>query len=135
MSGERMEVRIVLATIWIAVGFCLVTGAILGVFKPGYIQGLIDGEIDGISITQNVLTGNAFIIMFPALMAVLSLVLAYPLIRWLNLIACGFFIVLILMTYVYYLTQGIQTWTYYNVLKIFELALYALIISYSWNWV
>ena len=130
-----MEVRIILSTLWIAVGFCLVTGAVLGVFKPGYIQGLIDGEIDGINITQNVLTGNAFIIMTPALMAVLSLILAHPTIRWLNLIICGVFIVLILMTYVYYMTQGVQTWAYYNVLKIFELALYALIIRYSWSWV
>ena len=130
-----MEVRTILATLWIAVGFCLVTDAILGVFKPGYIQGLIEGQIDGINITQNVLIGNAFIIMMPALMAVLSLILAYPAIRWLNFIACGVFIALILMTYVYYLTQGVQTWTYYNVLKVFELVLYALIIRYSWSWV
>ena len=130
-----MEVRIILVTAWIAVGFCLVSGAILGVFKPGYIQGLINGEIDGIDITQNVLTGNAFIIMTPALMAVLSLILVHPMIRWLNLISCGVFILLILMTYVYYMTQGIQTWTYYNVLKLFELALYSLIIRYSWIWV
>ena len=129
-----MEVRIILATLWIAVGFCLVTGAILGLFKPGYIQGLIEEQIDGIKITQNVLLGNAFIIMMPALMAVLSLILTYPAIRWLNLIACAFFIVLILMTYVYYMTQGVQTWMYYNVLKIFELALYTLIIKYSWSW-
>jgi len=132
---KEMEVRIILAVMWVAVGFCLVTGAILGVFKPGYIQGLIDGQIDGINITQNVLIGNAIIIMLPALMAVLSLILSHPAIRWLNLITCGVFIALILLTYVYYLTQGVQTWTYYNVLKIFELALYALIIKYSWTWV
>ena len=130
-----MDVRIILAALWVAVGFCLVTGAVLGLFKPGYIQGLIEGEIDGIKITQNVLTLNAFTIMMPAIMAVLSLTLGHPLIRWLNLGVCGVYLVLVLMTYGYYLTQGVETWAYYNVLKVFELALYGLIIKYSWSWV
>ncbi|MCW4013640.1 MAG: DUF6326 family protein [Candidatus Bathyarchaeota archaeon] len=128
------NIRIILAALWVAVGFCLVTGAILGLFKPGYIQGLIDGEIDGIKITQNVLTGNAFIMMMPAFMAILSLTLGHPAVRWLNLIICGVLMLLILMTYAYYLTQGVHTWVYYNVLKIYEVTLYFLIIKYSWGW-
>ena len=130
-----MDVRFILAALWVAVGFCLVTGAVLGLFKPGYIEGLIEGEIDGIKVTQSVLTGNAFTIMLPAFMAVLSLVLGHPWVRWLNLLVCGVYLVLILMTFAYYLTEGVQSWTYTYVLKLFEVVLYGLIIRYSWGWV
>lgn len=127
--------RIIVAVLWMAVAFCLAFGAILGLFKQGYIQGLIDGEIDGIKITQNVLLGNAVIMMVPAFMGFLSLSLQYPSIRWLNLIVCSMYVLLILMTYGYYFSYNIQTWNYYNILKTMEIALYALLIWYNWKWI
>jgi hypothetical protein len=130
-----VDVRIILAALWVAVAFCLAFGAILGFFKPGYIQGLMDGEIDGIKVTQNVLIGNAVLMVIPGVMGFLSLTVPYPMIRWVNLFVCVVYGVQILMAYAYYLTYKIQTWRYYNVLKVAEVILYALIIWYNWNWV
>ena len=129
------DTRIIVAFLWMAVAFCLAFGAILGLFKHGYIQGLIDGEIDGINITQNVLLGNAVIMMAPAFMAFLSLVIQLPTIRWLNLIVCCSYLLLILMTYGYYFSYNIKTWHYYNILKTVEIILYALLIRYNWKWI
>ena len=133
--SDLEDTRIIVAVLWMGVAFCLAFGAILGLFKQGYIQGLMDGEIDGIKITQNVLLGNAVIMMIPAFMGFLSLSLQYPSIRWLNLIVCSMYILLILMTYGYYFSYNIQTWNYYNILKAMEIALYALLIWYNWKWI
>ena len=129
------DTRIIVTILWIAVALCFVVGAILGLFKQGYIQGLIDGEIDGIKITQNVLLGNAVIMMVPGVMGFLSLIVQYPTIRWLNLLVCCLYIVLILMTYGYYFSYNIQTWHYYNILKTLEISLYTLLIWYNWKWI
>lgn len=130
-----VDVRIILTALWVAVAFCFASGAVLGLFKPGYIQGLIEGEIDGIKVTQNVLIGNAVLMVAPAVLGFLSLAMSYPMIRWVNLIVCFVYVVQILMAYAYYITYKIQTWRYYNVLKVTEVILYALIVWYNWNWV
>ena len=56
------DVRLILSALWVAVTFCSVFSAILGNYKPGFLEGMMAGEVDGIKTTQNVLVGNAIMI-------------------------------------------------------------------------
>ena len=129
------DVRLILSALWVAVAFCLIFVAHLGLTKPGYIEGLIAGEIDGIKFTPNVVVGNAITMIIPSVMVFLSLTVPYPMIRWVNIIFSIGFLGIILMTLAYYFTYKVQYGAYYYVFKFTESVLYALIIRYAWMWV
>jgi len=129
------DVRLILSALWVAVAFCLIFVAHLGLTKPGYIEGLIAGEVDGIKFTSNVVVGNAITMIIPSVMVFLSLTVPYPMIRWVNIIFSIGFLGIILMTLAYYFTYKVQYGAYYYVFKFTESVLYALIIWYAWMWV
>ena len=128
------DVRLILLALWAAVDFCLVFAAILGNHKPGHLKGMIAGEVDGIKTTQEVLVGNAIMMVIPSIMVFLSLTLPYPIIQWANIILGIFFIGVVFITLAYYLTHNIQTWAYYYVFVITETVFYGLIVWYAWMW-
>ena len=129
------DVRLILSALWVAVTFCYVIAAVLGNFKPGALEGMMAGEIDGIQITQNVLVGNAVMMVLPGVMVFLSLALPYPVVRWANIALSMFFTGVILITLVYYNVYKVQVWAYYYVIAVVEVVLYALIVWYAWNWI
>jgi len=129
------DVRLLLSALWVAITFCTVFEGILGFIKPGYLNGVMVGEIDGIPVTQVVLVGNAVMMVIKSVMFFLSLTLPYPIIRWTNIGLVIFFIVIIFMMFGYYYTSSIQTWAYTYVFILTEIVLYALIGWYSWKWV
>ena len=129
------DVRLILLALWAAVDFCLVFAAILGNYKPGHLKEIIAGDVDGIQTTQEVLVGNAIMMVIPSVMVFLSLILPYPIIRWANIILGIFFIGVVFITLAYYFTHKIQTWVYYYVFVVTEIVLYGLIFWYAWVWV
>lgn len=129
------DVRLILSALWIAVTFCSGFEAILGFLKPGYLDGVMAGDIDGIQVTQLVLVGNAVMMVIKSVMVFLSLTVPFPILRWANIILVILFIGIIVMQIGYYFTSDIQKWAYYYVFMLAEIVLYALIASYSWNWV
>lgn len=137
MIGESIldDMRLILSALWIGVAFSLAFEAILGFLKPGYIKGVLGEEIDGIKITQNVLVGNAVMMMIPSVMFFLSLALPYPMIRWISILFSIGLLGLILMTFAWMFTYKIQYWTYQYLFKFTQSSLYVLIIWYAWNWV
>jgi len=129
------DVRLILSALWVAVTFCSGFEAILGFLKPGYLDGVMAGDIDGIQVTQLVLVGNAVMMVIKSVMVFLSLTIPFPIIRWTNIILVILFIGIIIMQLGYYFTSGIQKWAYYYVFMLAEIVLYALIALYAWNWV
>lgn len=129
------DVKIILSGLWVSVTFCYVFAAILGNYKPGFLEGMMAGEVDGIKITQKVLVGNAIMTVTPSVMVFLSLALPYPVNRWANIILGIFFTGVILITLAYYFAFKIRTWAYYYVLVATEIVLYAMILWYAWKWV
>jgi hypothetical protein len=128
------DVRLILSALWVSVTFCSVFEAILGYVKPGYLAGVMSGEMDGIQVTQVVMVGNAIMMVIKSVMFFLSLTIPYPIIRWTNIIPGILFIGIILMTLGYYFTNNIQTWIYYYIFAATEIVLYTLIIWYAWKW-
>jgi len=129
------DVRLFLSALWVAVTFCSVFEAILGYVKPGYLKGVMEGEIDGIRVTQVVMVGNAIMMVIKSVMFFISLTLPYPIIRWANIILSMLFTIVILMALGYYFTNKVPTWAYYYVFAATQIVLYALILWYAWKWV
>jgi hypothetical protein len=124
------DVRIIISALWVSVMFLYVYGDIKSFFKPGLIEGIIAGKAGEIKITQVFLLGSAILMTIPALMIILSLTVAFPVIRWANIVLGILYSVVMIVTM---LMSG--TWAYYIFYGIVEVVLTATIAWTAWNWV
>jgi hypothetical protein len=124
-----VDTRIILSALWAAVMFLYVSGDLKTFYKPGIIEGILEGKAGSIKITQAFLLGSAILMAIPALMIFLSLTVSYPVIRWANIIFGIFYSGVMVVTM---LMKG--TWAYYIFFGIVEVVLTATIAWYAWNW-
>ncbi len=110
--------------------FLYVYGDLKTFYKPGIIEGILEGKAGSIKITQAFLLGSAILMAIPVLMVVLSLTVAYPTIRWANIVLGILYSVVMIVTM---LMSG--TWAYYIFFGIVEVVLTATIAWTAWNWV
>jgi len=119
------DTRIVLSGIWVALMLTYLLGDVLrifaGDFEPGKLQG-------GVLATPGMWLGIAIIMLIPIVMAVLTLILPYPIVRWINIIVA----ILIAIFNVFGLPYpGV----YDNFLIGVSFVFNALTIWYAWRWV
>ncbi len=81
-----VDVRIVLSALWVALMLTYLLGDVLRIFSGDFVA----GEIGGMQATQAMFFGAAIIMLIPIIMVVLSLILKYPAIRWVTIIAAIF---------------------------------------------
>jgi len=84
------DVRIVLAALWIVLMLIYLLGDVLRIYSGDFST---PGVINGVRVTQLMMLGIAMLMLIPILMIFLSLTVAYPFIRWLNIIVAGFFFI------------------------------------------
>jgi hypothetical protein len=124
------DVRIIISALWVSVMFLYVYGDLKSLYKPGLIEGIIAGKAGEIKITQVFLLGSAILMTIPALMIILSLTVAFPVIRWANIVLGILYSVVMIVTM---LMSG--TWAFYIFYGIVEVVLTATIAWTAWNWV
>ena len=105
-----------------------------GKLQAGASGGNDSGEVYGIQTTQEVLVGNAILMVIPSVMVFLSLTLKAKVNRWANIILGMFFTDAVLITFAYYYVFGLHTWAYSYVFATREIVLCALIVWYAWKW-
>jgi len=119
------DTRIVLSGIWVALMLTYLLGDVLRIFsgdmEPGKLQG-------GVQATQGMWLGIAIIMLVPILMVVLTLIIPYPAIRWINIIAA---IIVFLFNLIGLPYKG----AYDNFLIVVSYVFNALMIWYAWRWV
>ena len=119
------DTRIVLSGIWVALMLTYLWGDVLRIFagdvEPGKLQG-------GVQATQGIWLGIAAIMLVPILMVVLTLIIPYPAIRWINIIVA---IIVIIFNLVGLPYKG----AYDNFLIIVSFVFNGLTIWYAWRWV
>ena len=119
------DTRIVLSGIWVALMLTYLWGDVLRIFagdvEPGKLQG-------GVQATQGIWLGIAAIMLVPILMVVLTLIIPYPAIRWINIIVAIIVIIFNLFGLPY---KG----AYDNFLIIVSFVFNGLTIWYAWRWV
>jgi len=115
--------RIVLSGLWVAIMLTYLLGDVLRLFS-GHAT---PGEIDGKPATQWMWMLAAVIMLVPIVMLVLSLLLQYPAIRWVSIVAAVGSIVFNLVGLPY---KG----AYDNFLIVVSFVLCGLVVWYAWTW-
>ncbi|MFC1912842.1 DUF6326 family protein [Chloroflexota bacterium] len=130
MEDVKINVKIKLSAAWASVMFLYVYGDFLGLYNPGFIEQLIDGELLGMQITQVTLLGIAILMAFPSVMVFLSLTLKAKANRWANIILGIVYTLVMLVTGIMAIVDGLA---FYVFLAILEVALTVLIVRYAWK--
>jgi len=83
------DVNLILSALWVALMLTYLLGDVLRIFAGDFKA----GEVEGTKMSQKMLLGMAALMLIPILMVFLSLILNFPLVRWVNIIvAIGLFI-------------------------------------------
>ena len=128
LEDVKINVKIKLSALWVAVMFLYIYVDHFALFRPGVIENVIAGEIAGFQITQVFLLASMTLMTIPILMIFLSLTLKAKANRWTNIIV-GIFEVFILIVFVI----G-ESWAFYIFGTIVEVVLLSLIVWYAWKW-
>ncbi len=118
------DVRIYLAGLWIVIMLIYLLGDVLRI----YAGDATPGEINGVRVSQAMMLGVAVLMLTPILMVFFSLVLPYPLIRWVSIIAAGLWFIFNLI--------GLPTYpgTYDKFLLAFSMIFNVITIIYAVQW-
>jgi hypothetical protein len=117
------EVRIILSGLWIALMLTYLLGDVLRIFAGDFKP----GEIGGQKATEWMWFIAALVMLVPIVMAVLSLVLPYPGIRWVSIVVAVLLVVFNLAGLPY---PGF----YDNFLIVAGFGFNAAIVWYAWTW-
>ncbi len=130
LEDPKINIKIMLSGLWVANMFLFIYVDYFGLFIPGVMEKIIEGEAahTGIQITQVFLLAVITLMMIPSLMIFLSLTLKAKWNRWTNIIV-GILKIVILLVFVI----G-ESWAFYIFATIVEVVLLLLIIWYAWKW-
>ncbi|MBA7686222.1 hypothetical protein ES703_94663 [subsurface metagenome] len=128
LEDGKINVKIKLSALWVALTFLFIYVDYFGLFKPGFIENVIAGEVAGRQVSQVFLLAGMALMTIPSLMIFLSLTLKAKANRWTNVIV-GIFEVFILIVFVI----G-ESWAFYIFGTIVEVVLLSLIVWYAWTW-
>ena len=130
LEDVKVNVKWKLSALWIAVMFIFIYVDYFGLFIPGVMEKIIEGEVahTGIQVTQVFLLAVMTLMMIPSLMIFLSLTLPAKANRWTNIIV-GILQIVVLVA-------GVigESWAYYVFATVVEIVLLLLIVWYAWKW-
>ena len=129
-ADPQVNIKIKLAGLWTASMFLFIYVDYFGLFIPGVLENMIDGEVahTGIEVSQLFLLGAMILMTVSVLMIVASLTLSARINRSANIIVGSLEIIVLLIGVI-----G-ETWLFYIFGTIVEIALISMIIWLAWNW-
>ncbi|HPM93439.1 MAG TPA: DUF6326 family protein [Bacteroidales bacterium] len=130
LQNEKINVKIILSALWVAVMFIYVYADIKTLFQPEIPEQIISGIVGGMTINQSFLFAAAILMSIPTIMIILSLTLKPSINRWVNIIVSFLHIILIIITR---FVPG-KIWYYYIYYQSIEAIFHFLIILYAWRW-
>lgn len=124
----RIHVRFKLSALWASTLLCYLYGDFFGLYKPGMLQDLLAGRLgDTGTISQGLLVTLASIMAVPSAMVCLSLLLPTTLCRWANIVL-GLAYTLLMAA------SMVDSWVYYHLLGVIEMAFTLTIAFLAWRW-
>ena len=127
LSDIRIHVRFKLSALWAALMFCYIYGDYFGLYVPGKLKGMLDGEGPIGPVSEVSLVATALLLAVPGLMVFVSLVLSPRLCRWANILLGLFYAAIMVLT-----MPG--AWWFYITLGVIEVALSLLSVVCAWRW-
>ena len=131
LEDRKVNVKVKLALLWVALMFLYVYNDILSMYQPGHVADLVEGHIEGVHFTQTLLIGAAVLMAIPSFMILLSLILKARVNRIVNIVAGIFHILVLLGTQ--FVGEG-ETWLYWRLYELLEALFLVLIIWSAWKW-
>jgi len=128
MEDMKINVKMKLAALWVAMMLLYIYADILSLFRPGQIEEMMKGLMGPFPVTQASLIVASILMIIPAVMVFLSLTLKPTVNRWAN-VTLG-----VLYTLVNISNLIGETWAYYIFFGIIEIVLTLLIVWYAWKW-
>ncbi len=133
LEDVKINVKIKLSALWVALMFFYLYADILSYYTPGHIEDVISGEVVGIQINQVFLLGAAILMAIPGVMVCLSLTLKAKANRWANIIL-GIFHAGVLLTTMFIPVEIVETYAHHIFYIIVEAVFIVLIVWYAWKW-
>ena len=124
----KVNVKIKLSALWAVLMFLYIYADIFSLYRPGQVEGMIAGRMGFLPVTQGALFSASLLMLIPAAMVFLSLMLKQKVDRWANIILG------VLYTAVNIGNLVGETWAFYILFGIVELALTLLIVGHAWKW-
>ena len=128
LEDVKVNVKIKLSALWIALMFLFVYVDFFGFFKPGTIEGILAGKVWVLEITQIWALTALILMTIPSVMIFLCLSLKPKVNRWTNIIVGIFFLVVTIAN-----PLG-ETWVFMWFGALAEGVLLLLIVWYAWTW-
>ena len=129
LEDVKVNVKIKLAALWVALMFLYIYADIKALFQPGIIEQIIAGEVEGILITPTLLWASAILMSIPSVMVLLSLTLKPQVNRRTNIIVSIFHIGLAIN---FMLMPG--GWAYSYIYSVGQIVFLLLIVWSAWKW-
>ena len=124
----KVHVKLKLSALWAALMFLYIYADIFSLYRPGHMEEVLAGRMGPFAVTQGSLLAFSILMLIPAVMVFLSLVLKPKVDRWANIILG------LLYTAVNISNLIGETWAYYILYGVVEIALTLLIVWYAWKW-
>ena len=131
LEDVKINVKMKLSALWVAVMFLYAYADIKAFYKPGHIEEVMAGEVAGMQFTQAYLLGGAILMAIPSVMVFLSLTLKPKANRWANIIVgifwVGYDLLMVISTF--------HTAPAYEIFLGFVYLIFAApIVWYAWKW-
>lgn len=128
LENFKVPVKLKLSALWISVMFCYIYGDYFGLYVPGALKSMLDGQMGPLGpTTQGILLGTTALMVIPCLMPFLSLLLKPSVNRPVNV-----FFGLVYSTIMLVTMPG--AWVFYQALAVVEILLTGLVVWYAWKW-
>ncbi|MBW3000092.1 hypothetical protein KY339_05460 [Candidatus Woesearchaeota archaeon] len=125
----KLDKKVLLSTLWIFAVLNYLYADVIGFFKPGMIQQIMTGSVDGMAFTPVFLLVGAILMETAIIMVLLSRVLAYKWNRITNIIA-GAIHTLAVSASMFVGTLAL----YYIFFATIEIITTVLIVWFAWTW-
>ena len=132
MEDVKIDVRIRLSVLWLFGEVTLLTFLVLEYMEQGVMEGIIAGNMRGLSLGPGTLLFYAVLLLIPLVMAFLSLTLKYSMNRWLNIILGVIYTLLYLSDLIAHLKVP---YAYAILMGIASVVAQLFIVGYAWKWV
>ncbi|MFC5741815.1 DUF6326 family protein [Dyella tabacisoli] len=128
LEDVKISVKLKLSALWASLMFCYIYGDYFGLFQPGNLQSMLQGQMGPLGpTTQGVLLGTAAFMAVPSVMIFLSLVLKPTVNRVANIVLGAIYTIIMLVS-----MPG--AWVFYIFFGVIEMALTLLIVWYALKW-
>ena len=125
----KINVKMKLSALWIALMLVYIYADILSNFKPGVIKKAMEGFMGPFPVTQASLLSATILMIIPAVMVFLSLAMKAKVNRWANIILGVLFTFVSISNLI-----GETSWIFYMFFVVVEITLTLLIVGHAWKW-